>query len=98
MSKQQIYIYKLYLFNSKENYIELSQEEGQRLIMMISSDSKRKFVMIGDAMINISAIERLFNCSSIINNEPEFRELTPSEEKTQKLYLEFKNKEQKLLC
>jgi len=97
--KQKIYEYRLYLFSSKDenDCIFLSQEQGQKLTMVLTSDSKRKFIIVGDNMVNTSAIEQLTKCESKINGEPEFRELTPSEEKAQKLYLEFKNKEQKLL-
>ena len=98
--RKQIHSYKLYLFSSKNenDYIPLSQEQGQKLAMVLTSDSKRKFILINNDIVNTSAIEQIVKYDSKINNEPEFRELTPSEEKTQKLYLEFKNKEQKLLC
>jgi len=100
MKKQLIYIYKLYLFSSKNenDYVELSQEQGQKLAMVLTSDSKRKFILINNDIVNTSAIEQIIRCDSRINNEPEFRELTAEEEEAQKLYLAFKNKEQKLLC
>ena len=100
--KTQIYFYKLYLFNSKDedDYIELTQEQGQQLAMILSSSSERKFVVIDDDVINTSAIRQLIREESKTEKwikgklirEFEIRELTTEEEKIQKLYDKFKGR------
>ena len=48
--KQQIYFYELELFSQKkddpEGWIELSQEQGQQLVIALASNQQKKFVVI----------------------------------------------------
>ena len=98
----EIYFYKLYLFSSNKkdenDYIELTQEEGQKLVMLLASDSEKRFVLINDDLINTAAIEQLVKCKSRIYDQKEFknidevRELTPEEEEIQKLFDKFKGR------
>ena len=45
--KQQIYFYKLFLFGHKgeDDYISLSQIQGQQLSMILATDPSRKFTL-----------------------------------------------------
>ena len=105
--KQQIYFYELELFSQKkddpEGWIELSQEQGQQLVIALASNQQKKFVVINDDVINTSAIKRLTKYEKKIGRavngdwikENEIRELTGKEKEVQKLYDKFKG--QKLL-
>jgi hypothetical protein len=100
---QQIYYYKLYRFSSKDedDYIELTQEQGQKLSIILASDPNRKFILIGDDVINTSSIERLVKCNQttteydnrgIAREKLVIRKLTPEEEKIQRQLDEFKGR------
>ena len=108
--KQQIYFYKLFLFGRKEkgDFLALTQVQGQQLSMILTTDATRKFITIGEDVINTSAIESLVRCpamkslidyskSSQERQEPEIRELTAEEESSQRKFLEFKSQGKKLL-
>ena len=101
---QQIYFYKLYLFGIKDKeygYIRLTQEQGQAIIMMLSKQSDRKFILIGGDMVNIAAIERIERCNektAVDGKEvDEIRELTAGEKGMQQLFDAFTKSNQKLL-
>lgn len=98
---KQIYRYKIYFFgDKKEESIYISQEQGQKLLMVLASDATRKFVMIDDNLVNTSSINRIIKENEIENyvvdgkmlEKPAVRPLTKSEEETQKLFDGFKNK------
>jgi hypothetical protein len=98
--KQQIYYYQLFLFNKKD-YIYLNQEQGQKLAIALSSNDFPKYILIDNDIINTSAIERLVRYEEKIRNEKGdlislLRELTQSEEETNKTFQLLKNKTYKL--
>ena len=55
---QQIYIYKIYLFRSKI-VRELSQEQGEKLAMVLVSPNCPKFVIVNDNVINVASIRSI---------------------------------------
>lgn len=62
--KQQIYKYMLWLISDKNNQgsgysYDLSEDEGQRLMMMLASKDCPKFVIIQNEMINVGSIRKL---------------------------------------
>jgi len=91
--------YRLYLYNHKQGEFEwISMEQGQRLIMILSQPNPPKFVLIDNNLINASNISK-------IEEQPENdgiwtikdRELTESEEKTQKLFDQFRSSKNLML-
>lgn len=99
--KKQIYFYKLFLFSSDRkdegDFIELNQEQGQKLAMALASNECPKYILIDEDIINTSAIEELKKVKTLnFNDEPTLRELTTSEIATNKAFQEFKNKTLKL--
>ena len=87
--KEQIYFYKLFLFGHKgeDDYISLSQIQGQQLSMILATDPSRKFIMVDENLINTSAIEQLAKAESMTYTTdgtqrriPEVREITGEEE------------------
>ena len=98
---KQIYYYKLFLFGHKgeDDFIELSQIQGQQLSIILTTDSTRKFIMIDENLINTSAIEQIvksaketYTLDGTQKKIPEIRELTVEEEKSQKMFENFTNK------
>ena len=97
---QQIYEYKLYLYGKDEEPMVISQEQGQMLAMLLSSDPNRKFILIGDDVVNTSAIKTILKTIKMkqttvdgkLLEEHEIRELTESEASVQQKYLEFTHK------
>lgn len=85
--KQKIYKYELYLFEHDKPYMFLTQEQGQKLSIALSSGGSQRFVMIGEDVINVSSIKRILKVPS-----KEFRELTESEKETQNIFDNFTNK------
>ena len=101
---QQIYFYKLYLFGIKDKeygYIRLTQEQGQSIIIMLAKQAERKFILIGNDMVNIASIERIERCNektAVDGKEvDEVRELTAGENGMQQLFEAFTKSNQKLL-
>jgi len=98
--KTQIYEYHLYLFGHKaDEYLTLNQVQGQQLSMILTTDPTRKFILIGENMINTSAIEQLIKCESMTYSTdgkqlqiPEIRELTEAEINSQKAFDNFTKK------
>jgi ABC-type Fe3+-hydroxamate transport system substrate-binding protein len=99
--KTQIYFYKLFLFGHKgeDDYISLSQIQGQQLSMILATDPSRKFIMVDENLINTSAIEQLAKSESMTYTTdgtqrkiPEVREITGEEEMAQEKFNAFKNK------
>ena len=92
--KQQIFNYQLFLFGNKGEFITLTQVQGQQITMILTTDATRKFIAIGEDVINTSAIERIIRVPAIVKiidytkqsqerEEPEIRELTSEELKIQ---------------
>ena len=99
--KQQVYFYKLFLFGHKgeDDYISLSQIQGQQLSMILATDPSRKFIMVDENLINTSAIEQLAKNESMTYTTdgtqrriPEVREITGEEEMAQEKFNTFRNK------
>jgi len=95
----QIYEYHLYLFNQKEP-IELTQVQGQKLAVLLAKNPNKKFIIIGEHLVNTSAIERLQESKkTYIDNSdgvnriiPEIRKLTQEEKVAQEDYYKLKGK------
>lgn len=98
--KQQIYFYKLFLLGeAPEEYIYLTQEQGQKLSVILDTDPSRKFIMVNDDMpsLNTNSIKKisrhpvmLFNAKTQKEDIPDVRELTSAEQQSQKLLEDFK--------
>jgi len=91
-----IYIkeYELHLFNKPP--IMLTQEQGERLTLVIASRNPPKFVLVDGRTINVSAIEQIVpkekwttkpDERGIDQRVREMRELTPSEKLAHERYL-----------
>jgi len=86
--------YELHLFNKPP--IMLTQEQGERLTLVIASRNPPKFVLVDGRTINVSAIEQIVpkdkwtireDNNGIDQRMREMRELTTSEQATHERYL-----------
>ena len=92
--REQIYFYELHFFGDGE-MVKVSQEQGEKLSMVLMSGSPSKFVMINNDIYQTSSISRLIrkkeysvqsDSRGINNREPEIRELTQSEKVVREKY------------
>lgn len=96
--KQKIKNYQLYLFGhvGEHDFIDLSQEEGQKIMIAVANNILPKFIIINGQLINTSAIERICEFGQLGYN-PEVRELTESEIRIQEKFLQLTKSEKILL-
>ena len=101
---EQVYIYKIYLFHS-EIVREISQEQGEKLAMVLSSPSCPKFVMVNDNILNIASIRSIEReekrepkmIDGVLRDVKVMRELSGIALDVHNKYLELKGGGQKLL-
>ena len=97
---REVYIkqYELHLFNKPP--ITLTQEQGERLTLLIASRNPPKFVLVDGRTINVSAIEQIVPRNRwIIKRDErgigqrvqEIRQLTPSEQSAHERYLRLES-------
>ena len=92
--RKKINHYKLYRFNSKDNYdcIFLDEEQGVKLIIELIQNADKKFVLIGDDLINTSSIERIDKEEQEVEEWQIDKDLLYRSEKARALLQDFKNK------
>jgi len=92
--KEQIYTYQLHFFR-KESWVTLSQEQGEKLSIVLMSENPSRFVMINNNIYQTSSISRLVRKKEysfqkderdIGEDRPVIRELSPSERVVKEKY------------
>ena len=100
MSKEQIYCYELHFFR-EERWETLSQEQGEKLSMVLMSENPSKFVMINNNIYQTSSISRLVRKKKYSFQKDErgiggdklvIRELSPSERVVRERYNQLAGK------
>lgn len=97
--KKTLDCYKLYLIGhsqKNDDYYYLDQEEGQKIIMALAGPNPPKYILLSEGhIINASVIKEIICLESKFPED--YRELTSSEEETNKKFMALRGKKNDFL-